>query len=170
MPDVTSAPLVEKDPKQIEDLDELQMQARQNTKELSLLRRKSDAEQNQDTKQEISQEIYRRRSRSAALLRRRKELQDRDETKRREREDALRRELAQRFHFPIIEERKKELLSQLVSLASDAEQAQAIARGELRRSESVLLAANARWAHVAYEALKKAPPLVLNDEKEENED
>lgn len=157
----------EKEPEIITDLDELQQQARQNTKELNLLRRKVDTEQNEDIKQELNKEIFRRRSRSGALIRRRNSLVQKEQEKQREVEENLKRELAERFQFPALEQKKKELLGQLESLANDADRAQAIARGETRRSEAVLLAALARWSRIAFEALRKSPSLRVDENRPE---
>lgn len=112
---------------------------------------------------DLQQRILQRRARSGSLIRRRASLQREHDEKEQRRIEQERDETTKKLKLGDLVSRHTGLLSELVRLAEDAQQAQFKARSPEQRDLARRLMALQRACFAAHESLKRVPELVIGE-------
>lgn len=155
------ADFVEKDPKDIVDLEELQLQARFNTKAINKVRYELE-DANPLTLENLTKELNSRKSRSGSILRKRKELEA-VEKKKKEVEEEKKRFASRDNTFSEFEKTKFNIIDQVLELAQKVEQSHRKVNQLEQRGLATKLLALQRGCYAAYESLKRVPSLETKE-------
>jgi hypothetical protein len=162
---------LERDPKEVTDLAELQVIAKENTKELKNLRVSADTCGDLEQKKELEQRIHAGRILQYKLVQRRNELEQEVDKKKEEEELERKREASNRLGIPQLHKRRAELMEMLTKLGSDIRMAHLSARGAEDRRQVSQLVQFDRMVSAALGALNNVRIDVYDvDEPDDNND